>query len=196
MTNKEKYKQAFSALQTSGEISLEVEKMAMMSKKAKFKTAAAVITACLILAGGSGIAYAADVGGIQRTIQFWIYGDQTSATFEYNADGTYTISIPSENGEAEERGGGGVAIEEDGTERPLTESELLEGLNDPEVEYKDDGTVWVYYYDQKIEITDKFENDVCYLKVSNGEDILYMTIIYQDGYCTSPHKYVSPDSLN
>lgn len=78
----------------------------------------------------------------------------------------------------------------------MTESELLEELNYPEVEYKDDGTVWVYYYDQKIEITDKFENDVCYLKVSNGEEILYMTIIYQDGYSMSPHKYVSPDSLN
>ena len=33
MTNKEKYKQAFSALQASGEISLEVEKMAMMNMR-------------------------------------------------------------------------------------------------------------------------------------------------------------------
>lgn len=196
MTNKEKYKQAFSALQASGEISLEVEKMAMMSKQARFKTAAATITVCLVLAGGGGIAYAKDIGGIQRTIQLWIDGDQTSATFEYNPDGTYNILIPSENGETEERGGGGVAFEADGTERPLTEDELLEDLNDPEVEYKDDGTVWVYYYDQKIEITDKFEDDVCYLKVSNGDETLYMTIKYQDGYCMSPHKYESPDSFN
>lgn len=197
MTNKEKYKQAFSVLQTSGEISLEVENMAIMNKKAKMKVAAAIISTCLILAGGSGIAYAADIGGIQRTIQLWINGDQTSATFEYNSeDGTYNISIPSEDGETKEYGGGGVAIDDDGTERPLTESEVMETLNDPEVEYNDDGSVWVYYYDQKIEITDKFEDGVCYLKLSNEDETLYMTIKYQDGWCTSPHKYVDPDSFN
>lgn len=197
MTNKEKYKQAFSVLQTSGEISLEVETMAIMNKKAKIKAAAAIISTCLILAGGSGIAYAADIGGIQRTIQLWINGDQTSATFEYNSeDGSYNISIPSEDGETKEYGGGGVAIDDDGTERPLTESEVMEALNDPEVEYNDDGSVWVYYYDQKIEITDKFEDGVCYLKLSNEDETLYMTIKYQDGCCTSPHKYMDPDSFN
>lgn len=196
MTNREKYKQAFSVLQTSGEISLEVENMAIMNKKAKLKAAAAVISTCLIVAGGSGIAYAADIGGIQRTIQLWIEGDQTSATFEYNSDGSYNISIPSEDGETKEYGGGGIAYEPDGIERPLTEEELLEQLNDPEVDYKDDGTVWVYYYDQKIEITDKFEDDICYLKLSNGDETVYMTIKYQDGWCSSPHKYESPDSFN
>ena len=39
-----------------------------------------------------------------------------------------------------ERGGGGIAYEADGTERPLTEEEILEELNEslnaPEVEYK------------------------------------------------------------
>lgn len=196
MTNKEKYKQAFSVLKTSGEISLEVEKMTMMNKKARWKTAATIITVCLFLAGGSGIAYAADIGGIQRTIQLWINGDQTTAAFEYNSDGTYTISIPTEDGETKERGGGGIAYETNGTERPLTESEILETLNNPEVEYKEDGTVWVYYYDQKIEITDRFEDDICYLKVSNGDETLYMTIKYQNGWCSSPHKYESPDSFN
>lgn len=87
-------------------------------------------------------------------------------------------------------------MEADGTERPLTESEILETLNDPVVKYEDDGTVWVYYYDQKTEITDKFEDGICYLKVSNGDETLYMTIKYQDGWCTNPHKYESPDSLN
>lgn len=196
MTNKEKYRQAFSALHPSGEISLEVEKMAIMNKKAKFQTAAAVVTICLMLAGGGGIAYATDIGGIQRTIQLWLNGDQTTAVFEYNADGTYTISYPSEDGNMEERGGGGIAYEKDGSERPLTESELLDSLNGPEVEYKDDGTVWIYYYDQKIEITDMFEDGVCYVKVSNGEETLYMTVKYQNGWCASPHKYQNPDSFN
>ena len=53
----------------------------------------------------------------------------------------------------------GVAYE-NGTERPLTADELLDEINMPEVEYEEDGTVWVYYLNQKMEITDKFENGV------------------------------------
>lgn len=196
MTNKEKYKQAFSVLQSSGEISLEIERMAIMNKRARMKTAAAAAAACVVLAGGSGIVYATDVGGIQRTIQLWIDGDQTTATFEYDGEGSYTISYPLENGEIEERGGGGIAYEADGTERPLTEEELMETLNSPEVEYKEDGTVWVYYYDQKIEITDLFEDGVCYVKLSHGDETLYMTVKYQEGYAANPHKYEDPDSFD
>lgn len=196
MTNKQKYKQAFSVLRSSCEITLEVEKMAMISRKAKFRaTAAAVVTICLLITGGSGVAYAADIGGIQRTIQLWVKGDQTDVTFVYDESGIYDMSYESKDGVMEEQHGGGVAIEEDGTERPLTEEELLEQLNSPVVEYEEDGTVWVYYYDQKIEITDQFKDDVCYVKLSNGEETLYMTILYQDGWCTSPHKYEPADSL-
>lgn len=196
MTNKQKYKQAFSVLRSSCEITLEVEKMAMISRKAKFRaTAAAVIAICLLITGGSGVVYAMDVGGVQRIIQLWIEGDRTDVTFEYNESGTYDMSYETQDGVIEEQHGGGVAIEEDGTERPLTEEELLEQLNRPVVEYEEDGTVWVYYYDQKIEITDQFKDDVCYVKLSNGEETLYMTILYQDGWCTSPHKYEPADSL-
>ncbi len=196
MTNKEKYKQAFSTLHPSGELSLEVEHMMLNNKKARFRTAIAAAAACLLLAGGSGAAYAANVGGIQRTIQLWIHGDQTNVDFEYSADGTYNMSYQKEDGSLEEQGGGGVAIDENGNERPLTEEELLEELNSPEVEYKEDGTVWIYYGEQKMEITDRFVDDVCYAKISNGEETLYMTIKYQDGYCISPDKYENPDSFN
>ncbi len=195
MTNKEKYKQAFSALHSPNEMNMEVEKMKMINKKARFRVAAAAIMVGLLMVGGGGVAYAADIGGIQRTVQLWIEGDQTDVTFEYNTSGTYQMSYQLKDGTTEKREGGGVAIEEDGSERPLTESELLEHLNSPEVEYKEDGTVWVYYYDQKIEITDQFKDDVCYVKVSNGKETLYMTILYQDGWCTSPHKYQMPNSL-
>ena len=72
----------------------------------------------------------------------------------------------------------------------------MEELNSPKVEYKDDGTVWVYYGEQKMEITDRFQDDVCYVKVSDGEKTLYMTVKYQNGWCTSPYKYESPDAFN
>ena len=35
------------------------------------------------------------------------------------------------------------------------------------VDYKEDGSIWVYYYDQKIDITDQFKDGVCYVQVSN-----------------------------
>ena len=194
MTNKEKYKQAFSVLQTSGDFSMEVEKMAMRQKHHKVKTIAAAVAACIVLVGGAGTAYAANLGGIQRTIQLWINGDQTNATLEINNDGnssTYTIKIPDENGNSTEITGGGVAMDGDGVERPLTEDEIMEQINQPDVEYEDDGSVWLYYKDQKLDITDRFKDGICYVKLTDGKDVKYLTIKYNDGYAMSDSKYVS-----
>lgn len=196
MTNKEKYKQAFSVLQTSKNHTLEVEKMAMLNKKRIMKTVAAAVAVCLVLVVGSGTVYAANLGGIQRTIQLWIHGDQTDAAITFNTDGSYNMSYPDENGELIKAGGGGVSIEDDGSERALTEEELMDHLNAPDVVYEDDSTVWVYYYNQKINITDKFKDNICYLKISNGDETLYMTIKYHEGWSTSPNKYISPSSFN
>ena len=173
---------------------LEVEKMAMRQKHHKVKTIAAAVAACIVLVGGAGTAYAANLGGIQRTIQLWINGDQTNATLEINNDGnssTYTIKIPDENGNSTEITGGGVAMDGDGVERPLTEDEIMEQINQPDVEYEDDGSVWLYYKDQKLDITDRFEDGICYVKLTDGKDVKYLTIKYNDGYAMSDSKYVS-----
>ena len=119
MTNHEKYKKAFSVLQTSESSFREVKNMARLQKRTKMKTAAAVIAGCILL-GGTGTAYAANVGGIQRTIQLWIHGDQTNATLNVSDNGTYTMEYYDENGELQESGGGGIAFEADGTQRSLT----------------------------------------------------------------------------
>lgn len=196
MTNKEKYKQAFSGLHPLEPISLEVEQMVKIQKKHKFQVAAAILTA-FILVGGTGTVYAANVGGIQRTIQLWIHGDQTDATLDVKEDGSYSLNYSDENGKEVEQGGGGVAFDANGTERPLTEEEIMEQINMPEVEYEEDGSVWVYYENQKIEITDKFDNDkVCYVKIKGKEKTLYLTVKYQNGYCSSEDKYPSPASFN
>lgn len=194
MTNKEKYKQAFSVLHTSEDFSVEVEKMTLKKRRVNIAAAAA---ACLLIVGGTGTAYAANIGGIQRTIQLWIHGDQTDAELEINGDGSYTLHIEDEDGNVQEQGGGGVAFDADGSERPLTEDELLEQLYMPDVVYEDDGSVWIYYYDQKLDITDKFDEDgICYAKVSNGDETLYLTVKYQGGYASSPNKYLSPEEFD
>lgn len=208
MTNKEKYKQAFSVLQTSDDFSMEVEKMAMRQKHHKMKTIAAAVAACVILVGGAGTAYAADVGGVQRTIQLWIDGDRTNATFEIKADGdiiihnddgnntSYIIKSNDEEGNTTDMGGDSVATEEDGGKGSPVEEEAKEQNDQPKVEYKDDGSVWVCYKDQKLDITDRFEDGICYVKLIDGEDNLYLTAKYKDGYGVSSSKYLSPQECN
>ena len=196
MTNREKYKQAFSAIRASDDFSLEVEKMEKIVKHLRFKTVAAVAAACIMLIGSATVAYAADLGGIQRTVQIWIHGEQTAATIEFDGNGSYSMSYTDGEGNTQNQSGGGVEFAPDGTQVPVSEEDLLEQLTAPDVQYEDDGTVWVYWLDQKIDITDKFENGVCYVKLVNDGEALYMTVKYENGYATSPHKYVNPWEFN
>ena len=95
----------------------------------------------VVVIGFGGSAYAMDIGGIQRTVQVWIYGDQIDATLVIE-NGSYSLEYEDEDGKLVHRGGG-VAINPDGTERPLTEEELWDEINAPEVEYEEDGRVVV-----------------------------------------------------
>ena len=82
-------------------------------------------------------------------------------------------------------------------EGALTEEEMLEHLNEPEVEEREDGTVTVYYLDQKLDVTDKFNEDgVCYVQLEGGEKTIYMTIKRGNGYATSTTKYILPNEFN
>lgn len=91
---------------------------------------------------------------------------------------------------------GGVAFDPDGNERPVSEEELMEQINAPEVDYREDGSVIVYYHNQSIDITDKFEDGVCRIKIVENRDTLYMTVKYNKGYATSSHGYVNPNHFN
>lgn len=195
MTNKEKYKQAFSALQPSHPICLEETTMKNTKTRIVLRPVAAVI--CVILLFGCArVAYAADVGGIRRTIQIWIHGDQTNAVMDIQ-NGHYTVSYEDAGGNTHEFGGGGVAFNPDGSERSLTEEEIMEHLSQPEVEYRDDGTVWIYYMEQAMEITDQFNEDsVCFLQLKDGDKTLYVTVKYGNGYATSPNAFVQPWEFN
>lgn len=192
MTNKEKYKQAFSVLYTSRTLHLEVLEMKRKNKQLKLKKLVASIAICSLLIGSTTIAYAANIGGIQRIIQLWFYGDQTEATIQLDGEGHYSMTYTDDEGQTSEVRGGGVAFGADGKEIPLTDEEIMEHLTAPQVEYREDDTIWVYWFDQVIEITDKFENEVCYVKLEKDDEVLYMTVKYQDGYLTSPDKYLSP----
>ena len=187
MTNRERYQRTFSTLHASEDFLTEVTQM-KHTNKARKNTALRVIAAVAIIAVLATAAYAADLGGIRRTVQIWLHGDQTDAVLEIDGN-EYTLTYTDENGNEKQSMGGGKAFE-NGKERPLTEEEILEHLNDPEVFYNDDGTVTVYYLGQSIDITDKFDDDgICYVQVKNGSENRYLTIKYNEGYCMSPYGY-------
>lgn len=194
MTNKEKYKQAFSVIKPSDECCLEVSKMKKSNRK--IKTLVASVAVCAVIGTSASAIYSADIGGIQRKIQLWLNGDQTQATIEFDGKGTYNIHYQDENGEEKTKSGGGVAFNPDGTQRPLTEEELMKEITAPDVKYNEDGSAWLYWFDQKIDITDKFKDNVCYLKLVNGDEILYVTVKYKNGLATSPYRYIQPSEFN
>ena len=92
-------------------------------RRSRLRAAAVLSAACILLVGSAS---AADVSGIQRTVQLWIHGDQTTAAVQLTGDGRYTMAYTDENGQLQQVSGGGVAFNPDGSERPLTEEELRE----------------------------------------------------------------------
>ncbi len=194
MTNREKYKKAFSAVRPSDEFIWEESKMRKMKKQHMLRTVAAAAAACVVFMSGATVAYAMDVGGIQRRIQLWVEGDCTDATIQLPGDGTYSVTYTDAEGNENFRAGGGVEFDADGREIPMSEEDLIESLMMPDVEYEDDGSVWVYWLDQKVDITDKFTDGVCYVKLVNGEDTMYVTVKYKGGYAADRRKYADPDS--
>ena len=195
MTNKDRYQRAFSTLHASGDYVMEVIPM----KTANTRRLPRLIAACaavILVLGLATAAYAADVGGIRRTIQLWVHGDQTDAVLEVQ-DGTYDLYYTDAQGNAREQHGGGVAFDIFGNERPVSEAEILEHLNAPEVEEREDGTVWVYWHGQTLEITDKFDEDgVCYVQLKDGSETVYLTVTADHGFAYSPHSFPNPKTFN
>lgn len=193
MIDKQQYQRTFGLLHASA-FHLKEEQLTM--RKTNYFTVRKAVILCaavILVVSMATVCYAADVVGIQRIVQIWTRGDQTSAVMDLE-NGSYTISWQDADGVSHEMGGGGIAIELDGSERPLTQEELLEQLNSPEVEYREDGSVWIYYRNQTMEITDRFNQDgVCFVQLKDGAKTLYVTVKYKNGYASSPNAFVQPD---
>lgn len=197
MTDREKYKSAVEAVASSKMHQLEASDIMKNSKKTfRFRGLVIAVAAAVLLLGACGGAYAADLGGIQSKVQIWFQGELTDVTLDISNNGSfseYTASFTDAEGNPRQIMGGGVAYGLFGKERPLTEEEILEELNAPEVVYEDDGSVWVYSGSEKVEITDQFdENGICHVKLTGGEKPLYMTVQYGECYSTSNNKFPKP----
>ena len=120
----------------------------------------------------------------------------TAATIQFDGNGSYRMEYTDGEGHVRHQSGGGVAFAPDGTEIPVSEEDLMAQLAEPDVQYEEDGSVWLHWFDQSLDITDRFEDGVCYVKLVNHGEPLYMTVKYENGYATSSHKYVSPWEFN
>lgn len=210
MKEQEKFKKTFEKLHASPEVLTEVlamtnEDRVISMKKKRYipKVAVAAIAAVIVLGSGT-VAFAMDLGGIQRIVQIWIHGDQTNATLtiENGEYSQYSVEYNDSEGNEAIKGGGGVAINEDGSSRPLTEEEVIDHLNAPEVKCEENGRIIVYYLNQTLDITDKFEGDYCFVQLKSEDKVLYMTVQKSEselgslGYAISPKGYVQPGEFN
>lgn len=200
MTNRERYKQAFSTLQSSSQHTWEVEEMALIQKKHRKNIAVAAAVACAVVIGAGGTAYAADLGGIQEKISMWLYGTQREVNVTENGEngyGGYTFTYM-QDGETKSIGGGGVSIDADGNETWLSADEVAaEMSNSADIAVDEDGRVWVYYYDQKIDITDSFdENGICNLTLTHEDKTVYLEITKDEdgGYSLTQTENPTADS--
>lgn len=175
MTNKEKYKKSFAALHTSAELLLEVKSMENKKKMIpRWAVACAAVVMTLSLSLG---VYAADIGGIQKIIQVWLCGEQTDLVLEWTKNGY----IVTREGEDEPYMSDFITKDNNGDPRLMTEEEVIEYLKKPNVEYYDDGSAWLYYEDQRIEITDQFDaNGVCRITVRGSDRMLDITVNQRD----------------
>lgn len=158
----------------------------MENKKKNYlvKKTLAACAAVAVIFGSMSAAYAADLGGIREKFTVWLHGEQTEVTIKDENNGSFTYTYTDEEGNTQERGGGGVAIDENGNETPLSAKEVLNEAFSDEVDIDKDGNVWLYYKDRKINITDLFgEDGICKVAVEKDGEIAYFTVENEDnGY--------------
>lgn len=204
MTDRQRYKRTFSQLHASEEILTEVNSMKNI-KIMPVRRLVAVAAAALLIAAMATVAYAADIGGIQTTIQILLKDGTLLNVTDIREivleDGTIVKSAFFETSDMESTDDIEIEVSYDGEpyvvygtvvsmEPGEVDAESTGSLEAFPVEYRDDGTVWVHYNDRDIGITDLFEGGVCSLELENeqveavdGEvtKSTYLTIQYGEG---------------
>lgn len=193
MTDRERYQKAFASIHLPEDFVFDPDRK-QSDRRHRFRGAiAAACLACAVCIGGM-TAYAADLNGIQRTIQVWLHGDQTTAVIDFNKDNDIThYSMTDRNGK--KISGGGVKINSDGSESPLSAKEIQNDLNMPHTEVVN-GRNYLYYKDKSIDITDRFDNDgLCYILIKDGDKKLYITAAKSGGCSENPNRYAEKNEL-
>lgn len=194
MTNKEKYKRSFDALQPSKAFNVRLEESPMRRKNTALRRALIVVCALLVFSIAGTSAYAANVGNVQRIIQVWLHGDLTEATMIVDeANGSYRLT---DKDGKEIGGGGGVVENEDGTLRPANKEELEEHLANEVYTDTIDGKMYLLFKNQKMDLTGKFkDSDYYYVTIQDGDDKIFATITKDGGVASSKTRYLLPNEF-
>lgn len=174
MTNRERYKQAFSALHAPNRISLEESNMKKRNLKFNMRPVLAACLCAVILMGCMGAAYAADVGGIRETIRLWIGGRQTEAQVT-DTSGGYQFTVPGEDGSADFTFGGGGVVIEGGSTWAQTPDQVADNFA-TQVDVDGEGRIWLYRRDQAYDITNLLDGGACKVSLPDGDGVLYFDI--------------------
>lgn len=201
MTNRERYKNAAELVKPSGSLDTMayVEEQIMNRKKTRRPLRTLItVCACVVLVLALCVtAYAADIGGVRRSINVWLHGDLTEVTIEQVSEYEYRITYP----DGSHRGTGGAVFTPGGKERPMTLDEIEEYLISEVVcERGDDGRYWLYIRDHKIDITDQITgNGYAQVKVKDGVLADYITVVMNNhggyGIQTGRNGFPSPESV-
>lgn len=185
MNNKERYQKAASFIKPSADFTQKVmqeagsmkknENITKMNTLRKWRKLSVSIAAALVLVFGlTAVSYAADIGGFQRTVNSWLYGETTQVQVEQVGEYEYLLTYP----DGSTRGTGGVAFDANGKERPLTPEEVLDEINNSvEIEENEEERIILYYHDHVEDITDMIdENGIVKIKFEDGALPTYFTI--------------------
>ena len=198
--NRENYQRSFNRLHLSEDFRGRLDERLEKERKGKIKMfntsvhgiskIAAAIAISFIAIGSAGVCYANDLGGVRTNFELWLNGSKQAVEIE--DDGTGSYKLIAEDGS--ERGFGGVALNDDGTETPMSAEELLEQMNNEcFLDIADDGTVTFIYKNIKADVTDKIDKKGnLYVHVDDPDNAYtYFTIYDYDGNgysCSSDKK--------
>ena len=196
MNNREKYIQAYSAIEPSADFARKVleeaEKMNNTGRKkfnSTYKRKAVVVAASFIMVFSLTTgAYAANVGGFKSNVQSWLYGEATQVQVEQIGEYEYEITYP----DGSVRGTGGAVSDGNGGMRAATPEEVIEHINNEIiVEENDQNRVILYYHDHAEDITDKLdERNIVHVKFKDGALPTYIVLQWHGngGYvCSEGH---------
>ena len=182
MKNHEKYKRAAGLVRPSTQMNIlnYVEEKTMKKNRRPLRTFAVACGAVVLAMALAVGAYAADVGGFRQTVNLWLHGDITEVTIEQIGEGQFEVTYP----DGSTRGTGGAVEDGHGGMRPATMEEVKEYLlTEPDVNEDEDGRIWLYLRDNKIELTDQIqEKGYAQVKVKDGLLADYITVVWgEDG---------------
>lgn len=115
---------------------------------------AVALAAAAVILGSTGVAYAADLGGMRTTVTMWLHGEQTELEARPTEDGGWNFY--EEGSDEPVLGGGGVWYDFWGREHPISAQEVADSRR-LEVNIAEDGTVWLEIEDGRWDITDLLE---------------------------------------